>query len=67
MIEADLCELIFRETSKAVTLDDDLDSLGLDSLEFVSLIQAIEKEFSCDIPDSEFARINTVRDILERI
>lgn len=62
-----ILEVIKQETGKSVDIDDDIDSLGIDSLEFVALIQTIEKEYDCSIPDSEFARINTVRDIVERI
>ena len=42
----DLLALIQHETGKTgVELDADLDSLGIDSLDFVSLMQAIEEKF----------------------
>lgn len=45
-----------------VNADTRLDSLGLDSLEFVCLIQAIQAEV-VDVPEEEFVNINTVEDI----
>lgn len=63
-----LLALVCRETAKSsVELDDEIDSLGIDSLEFINLIQAIEAEFGCSIPDEDYAQINTIRDLRERI
>jgi acyl carrier protein len=36
-----------------------LDSLGLDSLEFVCLMQAIQNEIA-NVPDEQWANLNTV-------
>lgn len=41
-----------------------LDSLGLDSLEFLSLMQAIEKDIA-PIPDVEWIGLNTVHSIVQ--
>ena len=41
-----------------------LDSLGLDSLEFVCLMQAIQNTVA-DVPDGEWASMETVGDIAE--
>jgi len=64
----DLLALIQQETDKTgVELDADLDSLGIDSLDFVSLMQAIEEKFKVEIPVESYGQITTVRDIRERI
>ena len=64
----DLLALIQQETGKTdVELDADLDSLGIDSLDFVSLMQAIEEKFKVEIPVESYGQITTVRDIRERI
>lgn len=46
---------------------DRLDSLGLDSLEFVELLQLIEGEFSVLIPDVEISRLRTVEDLINLV
>jgi len=51
--------VVSRETGKEVHENTFLDALGLDSLEFVCLMQAIQKEVA-DVPDAEFVKINTV-------
>jgi|SRR5688572_1024572 len=51
---------IRRDTSIA-------DALGADSLDFVSLILAIEDEFQVDIPDEEAAEILTVAQLIEYV
>lgn len=57
-----MIEIVSRETGGDVNADTRLDSLGLDSLEFVCLIQAIQSEV-VDVPEEEFVNINTVEDI----
>lgn len=52
-------EIVSRETGGEVNADTRLDSLGLDSLEFVCLIQAIQSEV-VDVPEEEFVNIETV-------
>lgn len=55
--------VVSRETGvRALDASTPLDSLGLDSLEFVCLMQAIQGEVA-DIPDSDWAAINTVGEI----
>lgn len=44
-----------------------LDEFGLDSLEFVSLVQALEAAFDIKIPDTSVIRMNTVGDIIKII
>lgn len=48
-----------------ITPDSRLDEdLGLDSLDRVDLVMAIEEEFGVDIEDEEWERVETVGDIL---
>lgn len=42
-----------------------LENLGLDSLEFIHLIQEIERETGIRIPDERISSLNTVGDLLE--
>jgi len=42
-------------------------ALGADSLDFVTLILAIEDEFQVDIPDEEAAEILTVAQLIEYV
>ncbi|VEU43386.1 unnamed protein product [Pseudo-nitzschia multistriata] len=41
-----------------------IDDLGLDSLDTVELIMAIEEEFDCEIPEEEAAKISTVGEVI---
>lgn len=59
----DLLALVKEETGKEAELDSSIESLGVDSLEFISLMQAVELKFGVKIPDQEFANLNTLRDI----
>ncbi|EFO22179.1 acyl carrier protein [Loa loa] len=53
---------------KKLTLDSDFSKdLGLDSLDFVELIMAIEDEFHFEIPDGDSDNMKTPRDIYQYI
>ncbi|KAJ2726418.1 mitochondrial acyl carrier protein [Coemansia sp. Benny D115] len=41
--------------------------LGLDSLDTVEVVMAIEEEFSVEIPDDEADKINTVKEAIDYI
>jgi acyl carrier protein len=43
------------------------DDLGIDSIDSVELIMAIEKEFGVDIPDDEIDEFQTVADLIAYI
>ena len=43
------------------------DDLGLDSLDSVEVVMAIEDEFAIEIPDAEADKINTLNDAVEYI
>jgi acyl carrier protein len=62
-----LIDVICRETGAdpaEVNRDTTLDSLGVDSLEFLNLMLAIKVEIG-EIPQDEFGRLNTVGDIAD--
>jgi acyl carrier protein len=49
-------------------IEDDVelkDGLGLDSLDIIELVIDFEKEFSCNIPDDDYAYVKTVRDFIK--
>lgn len=41
------------------------DSLGIDSLDFLSLVLAVQAEFKCDIPDAVYPTLETIADLLK--
>ena len=41
------------------------EDLGIDSLDAVELVMALEEEFSIKIPDEELAKMKTVQDIMD--
>lgn len=55
--------IVARETGADINENSRLDNLGLDSLEFVSLMVALQD--IATIPDQEWVSLNTVRDIAE--
>ncbi len=44
-----------------------IDDLGVDSLDIVELVMAIEKDFSIEIPDDDAEKISTVQDAIDYI
>lgn len=44
-----------------------VEDLGLDSLDLVELMMAVEEEFGVEIPDSEAEKIKTVQDVMKFI
>jgi len=64
-----LLEMIAAEGKiprERLTLSTKVEDLGLDSLDFISLIQDIGEKFK-EIPDSKIAGLETVGDILKAI
>jgi acyl carrier protein len=59
-----VCDVIELETGKAVTEETTIDSLGLDSLDFLDLMLAVEKESGKKVPDDKFGDLHTVGDIV---
>ena len=50
-----------------VTIDSSFEELGIDSMDAVNIVFAIENEFSVNVPDEEMKNIRSVRDIVEGV
>lgn len=59
----------FEHAVEKITLDVTLDKtgLGIDSLDLVELVMAVEEEFGIDVPDEEADRLETVGDLIALI
>lgn len=54
--------------AEKLTIDSEFfKDLGLDSLDFVEMIVAMEDEFQFEIPDGDADRLKTPRDIMQYI
>jgi acyl carrier protein len=62
--EATVTETIYRETGELVTPDCRIVSLVTDSLERMSLMQALEDALGKEIPDEEAQTLFTVQDVV---
>lgn len=48
--------------------DDDLrEELDLDSIDFIRLLEGIDKEFRVNIPESDYSQVNTLQKLLDYI
>jgi acyl carrier protein len=63
-LEQKVIETIQSELNIDATPETSIESLGVDSLELLELIQSIEAATGKQIPDSEFAGIEKVSDII---
>ena len=55
-----------RVPASELSLDDDLSTdLGLDSLDLIEIIMAMEDYFEIEIPDEDSEKWSTVQDILD--
>jgi acyl carrier protein len=55
-----------RVPASELSLDDDLSTdLGMDSLDLIEVIMAIEDHFDIEIPDEDSEKWSTVQDILD--
>ena len=50
-----------------ITPESTFESLGIDSLDIVELVMALEETFGVEIPDSEAEKISTVGDVVEYV
>jgi acyl carrier protein len=57
----DVCRVVEDETGQSVEWDTRIDSLGLDSLDFLNLMVV------CGVPDDKVAGLETVGDIADAI
>jgi len=63
----ELLVLIERETGKTASLDTKIQDLGIDSLDFLSLIVEVQSQFKVTISDRQIAQIQTIGDLLNII
>ena len=63
-------EIIAREQhldSSKITLDSKFAELGIDSLDGVNILFALEEEFKIDIPDSVAQNMRSVRQVVDSL
>jgi acyl carrier protein len=52
---------------ETVTIDGDFEQLGIDSMDAVEILFALENEFDISIPDEEVRSVRNVRDMCEGV
>ncbi len=53
-----------RIPPETVTIDSDFQTLGIDSMDAVEILFALENEFDINIPDDEVRNVKGVRDLV---
>lgn len=53
--------------AETITLDSSFEQLGIDSLDGINILFALENEFNVSIPDAAAQQIKTVRDMAEGV
>jgi len=69
-VEEKVVEIITREqhlSPGVVTLDSTFEGLGIDSLDGVNILFALEEEFKIDIPDAVAQNMKTVRQVADSL
>jgi acyl carrier protein len=56
-----------RLAPEKITADSTFEELGLDSLDSVNILFALEEEFGINIPDEEAREIRSIRQMIEGI
>lgn len=56
-----------RKDPAIVTIDSGFEELGIDSMDGVNIIFALENEFNINVPDEEVKNIRNVRDMVEGV
>jgi acyl carrier protein len=56
-----------RKDPAQVTIDSSFEELGIDSMDGVNIIFALENEFDINVPDEEVKSIRSVRDMVEGV
>ena len=51
-----------RKDVSLVTIDSSFEELGIDSMDAVNIVFALENEFNINVPDEEMKNIRSVRD-----
>ena len=56
-----------RLPPETVTVDSDLKALGIDSMDAVEILFALENEFDITIPDEDARAVRSIRDMCEGV
>jgi acyl carrier protein len=56
-----------RKDPSQVTIDSSFEELGIDSMDGVNIVFALENEFDINVPDEEVKTIRNVRDMVEGV
>ncbi|HXJ38065.1 MAG TPA: acyl carrier protein [Bryobacteraceae bacterium] len=56
-----------RKDPAQVTIESGFEELGIDSMDGVNIIFALENEFNINVPDEEVKNIRSVRDMVEGV
>src|ERR1035441_6229255 len=56
-----------RKDPAQVTIDSTFEELGIDSMDGVNIVFALENEFNINVPDEEVKTIRNVRDMVEGV
>ena len=70
MVEQALIEIITRERKckpEDVTAETGLDTLGIDSLQAITILYELEERFEIEIPNELIEQLETVGDIISAI
>ena len=70
MIKESVIAIIAREKnypSEKISLESNLEEMGIDSLEAITILHELEKELDVDIPNESVNAIKTVGDIVTKL
>ncbi len=56
-----------RKDLSLVTTESSFEELGIDSMDAVNIVFALENEFNVNVPDEEMKNIRSVRDIVDGV
>jgi len=56
-----------RKDPAQVTIDSSFEELGIDSMDGINIIFALENEFNINVPDEEVKNIRSVRDVVDGV
>ncbi len=56
-----------RKELSQVRIDSSFEELGIDSMDGVNIVFALENEFNINVPDEEVKNIRSVRDMVEGV
>ena len=69
-VEAKVIEIVAREQHldpNTVTIDSTFEELGIDSLDGVNILFALEEEFKIDVPDAIAQNMRSVRQVVDSL